>query len=111
MTSYKSTAQRLHGSGNHPEILVITLATLGGIARYFHDNRRNNTPFNIFRFIIKTSTCMFTGFATYYTMLGLGFNNDLAVGATCLSAWLGVEALSYCWIIIQRYFDTKFPPL
>ena len=94
-----------------PEIFVALMAAIGGSMRYFYDNKKRGAPFNIAEFIIKIITCVFIGFSAYSAAVGLGCNFYLSLAASNLCSWLGVESINFVWDIVQRYCNTKFPPI
>jgi hypothetical protein len=97
-----------HDDGSHTmEVIVAILSSVGGAAKYFNDMGKNKTPFNIAKFILKVGTCVFVGLTAWNAAIGVGFNVNLAIACSNLSAWLGTEALSFAWEMIQNYIRKR----
>lgn len=88
--------------------LVSIMAAIGGSARYMNDLQKNKSPFSVLKFIVKIVTCIFIGITAWSACIGLGVNNYLAIAASNLASWLGVEALSFTWEIVQGYIRKRF---
>lgn len=98
-----------HDGGSHViDFIVASMAAVGGAARYLYEMQKNKTPFNTVKFVVKIGTCVFIGYTAWNASIGSGLNASLAIAISNLSAWLGVEAMSFAWEILQVYIRKRF---
>lgn len=97
-----------HDGGSHNmEIVVSLMAMIGGAAKYLNDIKKSGAPFSWVRFLLKVITCWFVGFTAWNAAIGMGWNVNIAVASSNFAAWLGVEAMSFAWEVIQRYVNKR----
>lgn len=100
--------RHFHEDGSHAvEIAVSLMAATGAAARYFNDMYKNKTPFSILRLLLKIVTCVFVGITAWNAAVGFGANQYLSIATSNLSAWFGVEALSFFWDVLQKYINKR----
>jgi len=79
------------------EVLIVVVATAGGLAKHLYESFNNQEPFRFWIFLAKTFTSGFSGWTFAHAARLFVPEGDFIVVCAAVGGWLGAEAMA--WVI------------